>query len=178
MNDSSTNDSIRSENAAQKYVLDSFAVIAYLEREAGAEIVRDLIRRVPQSAMLCLSIINFGEIAYEAERERGDEGLRKRLEEVRGLPVAFVEVDERTVLAAAHIKANYRVSYADAFAVALAQELNATIVTGDPEFKSVEKIVDILWLLQPPIEKKTTKARERRATYRVKSRRKQRHAAG
>ncbi len=124
----STSVFIPSGNDVQKYVLDSFAVIAYFENEPGAEIVDDLIRRVPQNALLYLSIINFGEIAYDAEREHGDEALRKRLDDVRALPIAFVDVDEKTVLAAAHVKANYRVSYADAFAIALAQELNATVI--------------------------------------------------
>lgn len=80
-------------------------------------------------------------------------------------------MDEKTVLAAAHIKANYAVSYADAFAIALAQELKATVVTGDPEFGGVEKMVDILWLREPTPKKKTAEgkaARERRAVYRVK----------
>lgn len=167
MNGSSTSDSIPSENATRKYVLDSFAIIACLQGEPGAGIVSDLIHRVPEGASLYLSIINLGEIAYGAERERGDEGLRKTLEEVRVLPIALVGVDERAVLAAAHIKANHRVSYADSFAIALAQELNAKIVTGDLEFKNVEMIVEILWLIEP----KRKAMRERRAVYHVKRKR-------
>ena len=50
------------------------------------------------------------------------------------------------VLAAAHIKAHYAISYADAFVVSLAQEVNATIVTADPEFKKVQSLAEILWL--------------------------------
>ncbi len=42
-----------------------------------------------------------------------------------------------TVLAAAHIKARYRISYADAFAVVAAQEHDGVLVTGDHEFRSV-----------------------------------------
>ena len=61
-------------------------------------------------------------------------------------------------------------SYADAFAIALAQELNATIVTGDPEFRSVEKIVDILWLREITLKRK--QPREARTAYRVKPKRK------
>ncbi len=151
----------------RRYVLDSFAVIAYLEDEPGAEIVDDLIRRTSKDVLLYLSIINFGEIAYDAERERGSEALQKRLENVRSLPIAFVAVDERAVLAAAHIKANYRISYADAFAIALAQELNATIVTGDPEFRNAGEIVDVLWLSKT----KRKIMRERHAAYRAKPRR-------
>ena len=39
------------------------------------------------------------------------------------------------MLAAAHIKAGHALSYADAFAVAVAQELDAVMLTGDPEFE-------------------------------------------
>ena len=45
-------------------------------------------------------------------------------------------------------KATHTISYGDAFAVALAQELEATLVTGDPEMKSVETSINIMWL--PP----------------------------
>ena len=62
------------------------------------------------------------------------------------LPIQLAEVTMDRVLAAAQVKAQYPISYADAFAVALAQELNATIVTGDSEFKQVESIVKLSWL--------------------------------
>ena len=50
------------------------------------------------------------------------------------------------ILSAAHIKARYSISYADAFVVALSHEKKGIIVTADPEFKQVESLVDILWL--------------------------------
>ena len=50
------------------------------------------------------------------------------------------------VLAAAHIKATHAMSYADAFVVAAAQEMRATILTGDPEFRTVEGLVPVEWL--------------------------------
>jgi predicted nucleic acid-binding protein len=53
-----------------------------------------------------------------------------------------------TVLAAAHVKARYSVSYADAFAVATAQEYHATVVTGDPEFHPLVEagVLTVEWL--------------------------------
>ena len=51
-------------------------------------------------------------------------------------------------LAAAHVKAHHAISYADAFAVALAQQMQATILTGDPEFGKIEHLVAVEWL--PP----------------------------
>ncbi|MEW5989188.1 MAG: PIN domain-containing protein [Chloroflexota bacterium] len=48
------------------------------------------------------------------------------------------------------MKAAYPLSYADAFAAALAQELKATLVTGDPEFRPLIALIAIEWLPQRP----------------------------
>jgi ribonuclease VapC len=130
----------------------------------------DLIANATGKTRLFLSIINLGEIAYIIEREHGAPQWQNTLERIRTLPIAIVGVDEPIVLSAAHIKAEHPVSYADAFAIALAQRLQATIVTGDPEFQEVEKLVNILWLREPTTKKRTT--RERRAAYRTRSKRK------
>ena len=151
-------------------MLDSFALFAYFGNEEGADLVTQLLERGVEDEQINLSIINLGELMYATERERGMEEATNRLADVRRLPITLVGVTEQRVLAAAHIKAKRAVSYADAFAIALAQELNAAVVTGDPEFQSVEKIVDILWLREPVSKGKET--RERRAPYRVKLRRK------
>lgn len=50
------------------------------------------------------------------------------------------------MLAAAHIKAQYPIAYADAFAVAAARSRNATVLTGDPEFEAVGEAVAIDWI--------------------------------
>jgi ribonuclease VapC len=62
-------------------------------------------------------------------------------------PIEFVEADRTAILSAAHIKANYPISYADAFVVAAAQTCSGTILTGDPEFHAVEELVKVEWLV-------------------------------
>ena len=47
---------------------------------------------------------------------------------------------------AADFKARFKLSLADAFAAALAKELKAELVTGDSEFKALEKEIKIHWL--------------------------------
>jgi predicted nucleic acid-binding protein len=47
---------------------------------------------------------------------------------------------------AAILKAHKKMSYADCFAAALAKLKKAELVTGDKEFKEVEKEVKILWI--------------------------------
>jgi len=50
------------------------------------------------------------------------------------------------VLAAAHIKANHPVSYADACVIVAAQKLNGIVMTGDPEFHDVAELAKVEWL--------------------------------
>jgi predicted nucleic acid-binding protein len=47
---------------------------------------------------------------------------------------------------AAEYKAQYALSRADCFALASAVEYKPALVTGDPEFKKVEHLVDIIWI--------------------------------
>ena len=54
--------------------------------------------------------------------------------------------DRLLVFEAAHVKARYPVSYADAFSVALARRNRGRVLTGDPEFKAVECEVRVHWL--------------------------------
>jgi predicted nucleic acid-binding protein len=50
------------------------------------------------------------------------------------------------VLEAARVKAQFPLSYADAFAISTALRSQAMVVTGDPEFRAVAHLVEILWL--------------------------------
>ena len=100
------------------YVLDSYALFAYFGDEEGADIVADLIKRTAEDVSLFLSLINFGEVAYITEREKGTRRAVELLEDIRRLPITLSRIDEQRVLAAAHVKAHHPVSYADAFAIA------------------------------------------------------------
>jgi len=58
-----------------------------------------------------------------------------------------IDADRQLTFAAAHVKAQYALSCADAFAVALAQGMDATLLTGDPEFRQVRHLIAIEWLV-------------------------------
>ena len=129
------------------YVLDSFALLAYFQAEPSGPKVRELLKQVRAGeALAFLSLINLGEIIYNIGRKRGDAAATEILHDIARLPIRLAEVTLDRVLAAAQVKAHHAISYADAFAVALAQELDATVVTGDPEFKQVESLAPVLWL--------------------------------
>lgn len=131
------------------YLLDSFAFLAYLEDEAGRTRVQEILASAAASkCRVLMCMINLGEVLYIVERERGLVPAQKVLALVESLPIEMIETSRELVLDAAHIKANHTLSYADAFAVATALQENAAILTGDPEYKSVEKLVDVIWLNQ------------------------------
>ncbi len=58
----------------------------------------------------------------------------------------MIEANRRRILAAAHLRTNHPIAYADAFAAALAQEFNAVLITGDPEFRALGGAAAIEWL--------------------------------
>jgi predicted nucleic acid-binding protein len=131
-------------------VLDAFAVMAFLRDEPGGPRVREWIEAAAQGeSQVYVSLINYGEVLYAVERRWGEIELQRVVARLDNLPIQVVPIDRPLTFAAAHVKALHRLSYADAFAVALAQRLGVPIVTGDPEFKVVEKLVHIEWLGQP-----------------------------
>jgi ribonuclease VapC len=129
------------------YILDSFALLAYLGGETGEERVKEVLHEATHgSDRTVMSLINLGEVAYITERERGLAKAQEVLAIIEQLPIEILPVDRQTVLAAAHIKAWYPVAYADAFSIVAAQSQNGWILTGDPEFETVEDIVRIEWI--------------------------------
>lgn len=129
------------------YILDTFALLAYLQDEPAASQIEKLLEYAKKGrCRLYLSLINLGELLYITERRGGVARAQDALALIRQLPIKIVPAEEQAVLAAAHIKANHPVSYADSFAVAAAMQEDAIIVTGDPEFQAVEVLVKVEWL--------------------------------
>ena len=129
------------------YVLDTFALLAYFQDEPGTERVMEVLQGAQkEKCRVCLCMINFGEMLYIVERRRGLTEAQSVLAVIQQAPIEILPADEQTVLAAAHIKANYTLSYADAFTVACAQQLDGVILTGDKEFESVGGVVTVEWL--------------------------------
>jgi ribonuclease VapC len=129
---------------ARAYVLDSFAVLAYLAAEAGMPRVREVLRDASAGrSSVYLSLINLGEVAYIVERERGLARAQETLGLIDQLPIQILPASREVVMAAAHVKAEYPMAYADAFAVVAAQNLDPVILTGDPEFDAVKDLVHV-----------------------------------
>jgi predicted nucleic acid-binding protein len=109
-------------------VLDSWALLAYLKDEPAA----DRIESEWLQSGAAISSINLGEVLYIRIRASGEDSARADVETIRRR-LTLVEPDWSQVMAAATIKANGGLSYADAFCIATSLHLNAPLWTGDSE---------------------------------------------
>ncbi len=131
----------------KSYVLDSYALLAYFADEKGRVTVEKLLKDASNDeALIKMTVINLGEVIYITERKRGLPDAQLTLSRIKELPIKLININEDLALAAAHIKAEYSIAYADCFAAALSNLQKAVLLTGDPEFKKLEKEIEIFWL--------------------------------
>lgn len=128
-------------------VLDSWAVIAYLEGESSAKRVADHIADAhEQNIPLLISVVNAGEVWYIIAREASVSDADRSITELRHLGIEFIDADWTLAHEAGGFKSKYKMSFADCFAAALAKHRKALLLTGDPEFKQVGAQITIDWL--------------------------------
>lgn len=134
-------------------ILDSYALLCLFDKKRKAE--KEAVTKYLEDAdkgkiKLYISKVNEGEVFYKLYKYFGAEiaaGFRADLK--RGMfPLHVVPVNDKRVDEASMIKAKYPVSYADAFCIELAKDMNLPVVTGDPEFASVQDLVK----LQPLVD--------------------------
>jgi len=119
----------------EKIVLDAWAVLALIfAEEPAARAVRDVfVKKDIARSSIHMSWINLGEVYYTVKRKKGPDAADALLEDIQLLPITLHEPSKTDILSAANMKASHKLSYADAFAVALAQKIHGTLFTGDPE---------------------------------------------
>ena len=128
-------------------VLDSFALIAYFRDEPGAETMENLLVAAgKKDSPLHMTDVNYAEVKYSIVKKDGAVAWAEAAKILQGLPIDFHCTTRALADNAADFKARFKISLADAFAAALAKEKKAELVTGDPEFKALEKEIKVTWL--------------------------------
>lgn len=131
----------------KKYIFDSHALLKFFQREKGYQKVMELLESIKKNNLVkYLNAINLGEIIYCTKREFGNQKKIEVLAHIERLQFIILPVSNGLISQAAEYKAEYPISYADCFVLASAIEYNATIVTGDPDFKKVEHLVKVVWI--------------------------------
>lgn len=128
-------------------VLDSYALLAYFEKEPGWETVAALFaEHVEKRAELLLCVVNWGEIDYIVRRTYGPDEVERVHAAIEQLPIRLVNVDRDLAEEAAWLKARGGIAYADCFAAGVARVEEGVVLTGDPEFTAIEDEVSVQWL--------------------------------
>ena len=128
------------------FVFDSHALLKFFQKEKGYEKVLHLLEEMKKTgATKYINAIHLGEIIYMTKREFGDQKKLEVLANIERLEFRVLPVPNQLIFQAAEYKAQFPISYADCFALASAMEHQAAIVTGDPDFKKVQHLVEIFW---------------------------------
>ena len=129
------------------FIFDSHALLKFFQREKGYEKVVHLLEEIRKTgATKYINAINLGEIIYSTKKEFGDQKKLEVLANIERLNFTILPIPNNLIFQAAEYKGQYAISYADCFALASAVEYKAILVTGDPEFKKVEHLVEIVWI--------------------------------
>jgi predicted nucleic acid-binding protein len=130
------------------YGLDACALIAYLRAEEGGNTLRTLLKEPDKRFVM--HALNLGEVYYDTLRVAGQDKAHELFADIALLPIAVVwTVDVPLLESVGKYKTSYRISYADAFVLALAEQEKAIVISTDHhEFDPVEKAGEIrfFWL--------------------------------
>ncbi len=128
-------------------VLDSYALLAYLRDEAGADTVQTLLERASRrNAPLHMTEVNYAEVKYMTLRKVGAQMWAEVGSALASLPIEFHPATRDLAELAADFKSRHKISLADAFAAALAREKKGELISGDPAFRPLENEIKIAWL--------------------------------
>ena len=127
------------EQVAASHCLDACAVIAYVRNEAGAEVLKELIEQ--PTTFLAMHVCNLGEVFYDFFRADGLTAAQTAWTNTLALPLLLHrDADDAFMQRVGVIKVEERISFADAFALALAERLHSPLITTDHhEFDAVER---------------------------------------
>ena len=122
------------EEKSHPCLLDTSALFTLIEDEPGADRVdlalKQVTTLVPWTVLL--------EMYYITLQEEGQAEADQRIALIRHLKVRILwDMDESIVLTAAKLKANHRISLADAIIVAFAIRCGAVLIHKDPEFEAL-----------------------------------------
>jgi len=128
-------------------VLDAHALLAFFRGETTGVPVKELLHKAANADRpLHMTEVNYAEVKYMLLKKDGAEAWEQAADVLKSLPLEFHPATRALADIAADFKARFKMSLADAFAAALAKEKKAELVTGDPEFKALEKEIKINWL--------------------------------
>ena len=130
------------------YILDSSAVIRYIDSEAGADRVNAILKAcVAGQAEVCISAVQWGEVAGNLRKRLGASQEKSILSSLLPSESEIVPASAERAVRAAELRVDHKISYADAFALNLAMDSpDHILVTADYGFEAVDDLARIEFL--------------------------------
>jgi PIN domain nuclease of toxin-antitoxin system len=135
-----------------KYVLDACALLALLRNETGADVVENIIDDADVgNAKVSMHKANLLEVYYDILRSYGKDQARETLYEVAQLPITVIpDISDAFFEEAGRLKALYKISFADTFALAAASVSGGLLLTADHhEMDALERCepnIKFMWI--------------------------------
>jgi predicted nucleic acid-binding protein len=131
-----------------RYVLDSSAILRYLDGEVGSDRVAEIIKdHLAGRCEAAICSVHWGEIAGQICKRRGSPAMVLVLSRLSAFGFEVVPADADRAVRAALIKLKRQIPYVDAFGVELAAEARDRVfVTADYDFKPASRDVKIEFL--------------------------------
>jgi len=131
-----------------KYVLDASSLIRYIDDEAGASRIGEILAEcLAGQAEICISAVQWGEVASNLRKRMGASHEMSILSGLLPSEAEIVPVRAEHAVRAGDLRVDQKISYADAFALDLAMRSNKHIlVTADYGFKAVEDLARMEFL--------------------------------
>jgi predicted nucleic acid-binding protein len=126
---------------ASRWLLDTSALLALRDNEAGAERVADLLRQAINSqGMVLACFMSRMEVLYRVWKDEDERQARLADAQIQSLPICWVAASDLLLEQAAAIKACHALSVADAWIAAAARQEGAVLVHKDPEFQAINSL--------------------------------------
>lgn len=124
----------------KRFLLDTSALLAFIEEEDGADRVESILR-TEKTFLPCLALL---EVHYITRQERGQGEADRRYALLKELPCEILwRFDEPVLLTASRFKAGHRLSFADSMIAAFAQRQDAVLVHKDPEYEVLAEELEL-----------------------------------
>ena len=130
------------EDNGKIYILDTSALLTYIEDEKGSDVIDDILIKAEKGEVrIYISFISLTEVYYITMQEKGESEALRRISLIQSLSLTVEESNEDLNLKAGSLKAANRISIADAYIAALCQQYEGVLVHKDPEFESLSTLI-------------------------------------
>ena len=119
---------------AAPLLLDTSALLTLRDDETGAARLEQALEQ-PQRCYACF--LTRMEVLYRVWKDEDERAGRLAYEQLKALPLLWIEASEPLLELAASIKARDALSVADAWIAAASQQVGATLLHKDPEFRAI-----------------------------------------